>query len=569
MKLINQVSNTLSYGHTLGRVFMVFIVVAVLFTAFLLLSNGADAAYEAGEHTWFRIDSELDVLIANKGTLTLRWYCGGAATFGEVNDGTSSESTSSADGIVKVASNSKEMTDASCTIGASETLRASASIDGWVAREWTAASFPGASTSTPFTTRASLDYILSVSGAQDELSNAFTMASTSNATNTFASASYSVAPASSSYHLGVWYAAPTADGTLSGGKNGYVNKTSAVTWSSDYQTTSKSADFGTSTDSTYNGDALPFAHKISVVHEGSSTAVTVGTVTAGDSSATACTAGTGSNVGSWYCAIPLAETDTTATFVHDSWNTSTATYTDRSIGSAAQTTATIGTTPKSSGGGGGGGSTVTPTPTPAPTPTPEASVSPTPTPSATPTPTPVAGSVKLYRKVSDPKVYVQGADGLLTWVKTLEEFNAAGYKWSDVQVISGPEFAQLKIAPSSMPAMLFKKASDPKVYVQSEDGTLTWVKTLEEFNSAGYSWADVKIISGEEFGKMRVGGQIKVVQSIAFLRVRGGPSTSNAILGTVKPGQVLQFYEWKSGWYKIKRDDGTFGWVSGGYAEEI
>ena len=158
---------------------------------------------------------------------------------------------------------------------------------------------------------------------------------------------------------------------------------------------------------------------------------------------------------------------------------------------------------------------------------------------------------------------------MLTWVRTLEEFNAAGYNWADVQVISGPEFALLKIAPSSMPAKLFRKANDPKVYVQGEDGTLTWVKTLEEFNAAGYNWADVQMISGEEFGKMMVGGQIKVVGSIAFLRVRGGPSTSNAILGQVSPGQVLQFYEWKNGWYKIKRDDGTFGWVFGGYANEI
>ena len=103
----------------------------LLFAVFFVFSGNAYAA-DAGEFVWFRIDSELNTLIADKGTLTIRWYCTGATTFGQVNDGTASESTKSADGIIKVASASKEMTDASCTIGASETLRASASIDGWV-----------------------------------------------------------------------------------------------------------------------------------------------------------------------------------------------------------------------------------------------------------------------------------------------------------------------------------------------------------------------------------------------------------------------------------------------------
>jgi len=83
------------------------------------------------------------------------------------------------------------------------------------------------------------------------------------------------------------------------------------------------------------------------------------------------------------------------------------------------------------------------TPTPVPTPTISPTVAPTPTPSPVSTPEAFPAPVKLYRKVSDPKVYVLASDGTLTWVKTLEEFISAGYKWADVAVISGSEFARL------------------------------------------------------------------------------------------------------------------------------
>ena len=162
-------------------------------------------------------------------------------------------------------------------------------------------------------------------------------------------------------------------------------------------------------------------------------------------------------------------------------------------------------------------------------------------------------------------MYVQGSDGTLTWVKTIEEFNSAGYKWSDVKVVSGSEFAQMKVsAGTPVSATLFRKANDPKVYVQGSDGTLTWVKTIEDFNAAGYSWANVKVISGEEFGKMRVGGSVRVAKGIAFLRVRSGPSTAYKVVGQVLPGQELRFTEVQNGWYHI-----SSGWVSGAYAKEF
>lgn len=546
------------------NIWLMSIVFVVILSAFLLLPRYEANAADPGEYVWFRIDTELDVLNAKdtNNKVTVRWYCTGATSFGQVTDNTASESTNVLDGIIKVASNSKEMTDASCTIGASETLRASVSLDGWVEREWTVSAFMGASTSVEFTQRASMDYNFVVGLVKNELGSTLTL------NGTTASASYSGTTASASYSGGYKYVAATADGTLTGGANGYVNKTVAVTWSSAYGTTSKSADFNDAITSTYNGDQLPYGVKVTL-NQTSWRGVTTNnisgaTVVAGTSS-TSCT---DNSDGKYYCAVPVVAgtsgttaTATLATFI----DSNTCTYTDRTSNSSVQSTCTItAVQPITVTEGGGSGLVQLPaetTPTPTPTPTVPAEATPTPTPSPG-----VSGTVNLYRKAGDPKVYVQGSDGTLTWVKTIEEFNTAGYKWSNVKVISGSEFAQMKVSEGAAPvsATLFRKANDPKVYVQGSDGTLTWVKTIEAFNAAGYGWANVRVISGEEFGKMRVGGNVRVVKGITYLRVRSGPSTANKVIGQVLPGQELKFTEVKNGWYRIDS-----GWVSGAYAKEF
>ncbi|GEM_PF-6139131 len=414
----------------------------VLVLALVVYPNNAKAA-DAGEFVYFRIDTELDVLNA-KG-VTVEWSCNGTASgsITETAGGIASESTQLVDGTVKVASASKEMTDATCIFGTSDTIQAKVSIDGWVTRRWSVA-LP-ASTSSVFSTYASQDYNLVVGLIKDELGGALVV------NGTTASASYSGTTASSSYSGGYKYIAATADGTLTGGADGYVNQTAAVTWSSAYTTSSKSADFNSSTDSTYDGTPLPFGHKVQVWQYGgtfATTPITYGVITAGDSYGTTCSPSSGY----WYCPVPVANTGTSARWAGGTLQTTTTTYTDRSAGSDAQTFSIINPVSNISGGA---DPAPTPTPTPdatptpipepgaSPTPTPDASPTPTPTSTVTPTPTPTSGTVKLFRKVSDPKVYVQNSDGTLTWVRTLEEFNAAGYKWSDVKVISGSEFAKL------------------------------------------------------------------------------------------------------------------------------
>jgi len=294
-----------------------------------------------------------------------------------------------------------------------------------------------------------------------------------------------------------------------------VKKTKAVTWTGDYKTASKSADFGLSAVADADGDPLQFGVKVLLNKSDRSgktySNVSGATVTAGDSLAVACTDNTD---GYYYCAVPLTQTGIVANAdsipVGGQSENYTCSYTDRTVGSNAQSTCTINArepNPLGGGGGGGGGNY---TPTPVPTPTPYLSVTPTPTSTpniySTPTSTPVASiGTKLYRKASDPKVYVLGPDGSLTWVKTLAEFNAAGYKWTDVKMISGTEFA-----------------------------------------------------------KMRVGGSVRVVKGIGYLRIRSSPSTTGSIVGKALANQEFKFTEIKNGWYHI-----SSGWISGSYAKEF
>lgn len=547
------------------NIWSMLVVFVVVLSAFLLMPYKASAVEV--DYIYFRIDTELNVL-QSKAAVTIRWYCSDSTGTGLVTDNTASESAGSPrgralDGTIIVASTSTEMGigNASCSFDSAtaETFRASASLDGWVARTWTG-TFSTASGS--YETYASMDYTIVVNGVDDELGTAITL------NGSLASVSYSGTVASQSYSSGKKYIAGSASGgTIKADADNYVSATSsALTISS---TASQSVDFGVETDSNLDESGLAFGVKVTV---GGTTrfgeaisGVTGRTVTAGDSSGVSCTDG---GSGNYYCPVPLAHTGVVATSnaFRGLSLTLTCTYTDRTAETDIQKTCAINATDSSGVGDGGGGSTYTyeTTPTPSPETTPEVTLTPTPIPGLSPTPTPV--SAILYRKANDPKVYIQGSDGTLTWVKTIEAFNAAGYRWGDVKVISGSEFAKMKVSEGTAPvtAALFRKASDPKVYVQGSDGTLTWVKTIEAFNAAGYKWSDVKLISGVEFAQMRVGGNVRVVKGIAFLRVRAGPSTANKVVGQVLPGQELKFTEIKNGWYHI-----SSGWVSGAYAKEF
>ncbi|OGM99987.1 MAG: hypothetical protein A3B91_03255 [Candidatus Yanofskybacteria bacterium RIFCSPHIGHO2_02_FULL_41_29] len=375
-----------------SKVSVLFVVVVSAFL-FLLFSNSVSAAgsgLDTADYIYFRIDTEINVL-NGKGVI-VQWSCGGGATSGSYNtkqgyitDGTASDSDGLQDGIIKVASASAENTGTNgsgCDVN--ETTIATVSLNGWLTRTWTSVTITN---TEDFTTRASMDYDIVVNGTTDEFGTTLTL------NGTTASATYSGTVASQSYsnYSGSWkkyIAGSTFSGTVTGGADGYVNRTSSdLTISA---TASQSIDFGTTDDSSLDESGLLFGHKVQVFQQGGTfdnSKVTSGTVLAGDSYGTTCTIGTGSVAGYWYCPVPLANTGTLARYSGGALQTTTGAYTDRSVGSDSQNSAVINPAGYSSGGG-GGGSSYTPASTPVSTLTltPEPSPSPTPVPISMPTP---------------------------------------------------------------------------------------------------------------------------------------------------------------------------------------
>lgn len=125
--------------------------------------------------------------------------------------------------------------------------------------------------------------------------------------------------------------------------------------------------------------------------------------------------------------------------------------------------------------------------------------------------------------------------------------------------------SRLSPVPSAQEAVkLFRKAGDPKVYIQGADGLLRWVRTLKDFNAAGYSWADVQVVADKDFVKLRIAGNLKVVGGIGWLNVRDGASLRSKIIGRALPNQELDKLGSRGGWLHIVFNGGK-GWVFAKY----
>lgn len=421
-----------------------------------------------------------------------------------VQDQTASDSNSTA-GIIDVASSSAEFTEAGCDVNA-ESMTASISLDGFVTAS-ISNSFTGQYlTGSLNSGTASLSFTIKVTGVKDELGNTLTL------NGTTASVSYIGGTATRSYSGGAAYisASPSdVSPVASAGADGYVNKQVSITPVASAQRT---VVFQTGGSATYVGSGLPFAYKFTVSPSGGSTVITGATVTAGNTYGISCSeSGT---TGIYYCAVPLGHTGVSAKAVKGGYETATLAYSLRASGRTAQQTGTINPTVNASGGS-GQNYNVTPTPTPQ-------LINPTPAPTLAPTATPT------------PTIYVPGA----------------------TPAVSNPP---------SIAAKLFRKVNDPKVYVQGDDGLLRWVKTLAEFNAAGYKWADVKLISGNEFAKLKIAGKITLRKGVKWLNIRSAPSLRGKIIGRFLTGQEFNKKDASGVWFKITLPNGQDGWVHSGY----
>lgn len=477
---------------------------AILVVAFFVFnSNYALAVIGEGDFR-FRVDDELNTAITGA---YARIKCSGDTPL-VVADGGALDSNGTA-GIIDIASTSAGFTaetgGAGCDTNDEAITVASASFPGYT---WSTSNLLSTyKTATLNDAGASLSFSLKTTVVQNELSSALTINGTA--------ASASVVGKTTTYSGGAAFIPQkVSDGafTLTAGADGYVNKTvTTVTISSRSQQTVHFDDGADAGANDWVGNKLPHGYKFTVlptVAYGEPANLTGATVTAGNSDSVACSES--GSTGVYHCAVPLAHTGITAKAVKSGYENGTLTYALRTSGSGAQITGTL--KPLQNRGGAIYPDS-TPTPSPTLTPTPQ----PTPTPAPSPTPIPAATVVKLFRKVNDPKVYTQTSDGTIQWVRTLEDFNAAGYKWQDVKVVSGREFSGIVREAVGRPAE----------------------------------------------------GKIRVLEDVRALRVRSGPSIDYRIISRVFANDILEFTEVENNWYRVQRQDKDFGWVSGEYVNEL
>jgi len=63
--------------------------------------------------------------------------------------------------------------------------------------------------------------------------------------------------------------------------------------------------------------------------------------------------------------------------------------------------------------------------------------------------------------------------------------------------------------------------------------------------------------------------QVTILQTpTGFLRVRADASISASETARISPGQTFPFLSEKDGWYQIKLNDGSLGWISNQYAQK-
>ena len=96
---------------------------------------------------------------------------------------------------------------------------------------------------------------------------------------------------------------------------------------------------------------------------------------------------------------------------------------------------------------------------------------------------------------------------------------------------------------------------------------LRWIRTLEEFVTAGYRWEDVNVILLQELVNHEISSPAVRVQPDTRLNVRAQPSIRAVRLGQILSGQRFGSIGKQGVWYRIIFN-GREAWVHGDYVTE-
>ncbi len=78
------------------------------------------------------------------------------------------------------------------------------------------------------------------------------------------------------------------------------------------------------------------------------------------------------------------------------------------------------------------------------------------------------------------------------WISSLDAFNYYGYRWQQVNHVDDDFLDQFPSGPAL--SILYKCRESPHVYA-IENGVKRWIKDIPTFEAQGYAWEDVQIIS--------------------------------------------------------------------------
>ena len=97
----------------------------------------------------------------------------------------------------------------------------------------------------------------------------------------------------------------------------------------------------------------------------------------------------------------------------------------------------------------------------------------------------------LVLKGSGTDIYVL-QDNKLRWISSLEAFEFFGYRWDQVHVVDDGFLEQFE--PGRPIHILLKCGGSPHIYAL-QDGQKRWIKDIPAFEAQGYVWEDVKLVS--------------------------------------------------------------------------
>ncbi len=97
----------------------------------------------------------------------------------------------------------------------------------------------------------------------------------------------------------------------------------------------------------------------------------------------------------------------------------------------------------------------------------------------------------VVKEATSPDIWVY-RDGAFHWITSLDAFEYFGYRWQDVHIVE-PGFLN-QFSKGSAIYVLLKCDASPHIY-RLEAGRKRWIVDIPTFQAEGYVWEDVKMVS--------------------------------------------------------------------------